>query len=169
VIRIGVFSSLYADLTFLVLNRVLKTSSFEAVIINADESRNKSVDILIINNKPGFALPPAFFCEAAIVNTDDKTTLKLLKKFNTDIVTCGFNSKASVTASSILDEKVVFCVQRAFQTLDGQSVCQQEFSFDTFFLKSNHSENPTVVTSCLLPAITSALVAGISVEEITNL
>ena len=44
-----------------------------------------------------------------------------------DIITYGFNSKASITASSVADEVLQVCIQRGFKTMDRHFYEPQEF------------------------------------------
>ena len=44
-----------------------------------------------------------------------------------NIITYGFNSKASITASSVADEALQVCIQRGFKTIDQHFYEPQEF------------------------------------------
>ncbi|WP_058485800.1 Mur ligase family protein [Defluviitalea phaphyphila] len=67
-----------------------------------------------------------------IINSDDRKIFKLLKGNKTRLITYGFNSKASVTASSIQqeekDRRIQCCVQRTIITFSGKKLEPQEFS-----------------------------------------
>ena len=57
-----------------------------------------------------------------IINADSKPVPTYGK-----VLSYGFNSKASITASSVADGTMQVCVQRGFTTLNGQLVEPQEF------------------------------------------
>ena len=89
--------------------------------------------VLIINGS-GF-IAPKFVRElqpgdAVVVNTDNKTLYSYLKGCRGRLITYGFNSKACVTASSVIDkpyECIQFCIQRSLPTLSGGVLEPQEF------------------------------------------
>jgi len=174
-LTVGMFDSVYTDVTFSILSELINHDMNFIALNPAANTLNEPgerADILIINAKP--ETPSAFICEAAVVDTDNKDILKFLTKYNARVVSYGFNHKASVTASSIHDDKVVFCVQRAFQTLSGAEVYQREFSVCTGFYTINKIGDKNIsysqyVTNCLLPAVTTALTAGVPAEDLTRL
>jgi len=69
-----------------------------------------------------------------------------------DIITYGFNSKASITASSVADEALQVCIQRGFKTMDRHFYEPQEFK-----IPCPNSANPINV----LGAITACAVCDI--------
>jgi hypothetical protein len=58
-----------------------------------------------------------------IVNADDKVQYPK----HGQLITYGFNPRASVTASSVADGAVQICIQRGFQSLSRRSLEPQEF------------------------------------------
>jgi hypothetical protein len=118
----------------------------------------EKLDVLIANQTP--AHPLSIECEAAVINTDDLSVIKSLSKAETEIVTYGFNRKASVTASSVSEDSVVFCVQRSFRTLSQKTVMQQEFSLNiSFFSEKFNGDCSAFTLNCVLPAVVTALLA----------
>jgi len=63
-----------------------------------------------------------------VVNADDKAIFPYLSPSNARLITYGFNNKACITASSVTDDSLHICIQRAFTALDGAERDPQEFS-----------------------------------------
>jgi len=61
-----------------------------------------------------------------VVNADDKKIFAYLPP-GSKLITYGFNNKASVTASSVTDDGLQVCIQRAFTGLGGSTCDPQEF------------------------------------------
>jgi hypothetical protein len=86
-------------------------------------------NVLIVNKIPKdkkFELQKDY--RLALVNTDDIDLTKNLRIRKTGIITYGFNSRASVTVSSVSDNGLTVCVQRAIPTISGAKIEQQEFN-----------------------------------------
>ena len=62
-----------------------------------------------------------------IINSDDKEIFPLLSKNKAKLITYGFNNRACITASSVTDENLQVCIQRAFYGIDGEEREPQEF------------------------------------------
>jgi len=71
-----------------------------------------------------------------VVNADDKTIFPLLSGNQATLITYGFNARACITASSVTEDGLQVCIQRAFQGMDGIERLPQEFS-----AKVSHEEN----------------------------
>lgn len=67
-----------------------------------------------------------------IVNTDIKENLNMLKNIKANIITYGFNSKATITTSSVEDEEIIICIQRAIQDIDGKIIEPQEIKMPIY-------------------------------------
>ena len=56
--------------------------------------------------------------------------IELLKKIDTQkpikLITFGFNSKSTITISSVKDEKIIVCIQRDIEKADGKLLEIQE-------------------------------------------
>ena len=87
-----------------------------------------------------------------VVNADDKTIFPLLSQSEATLITYGFNARACITASSISEDGLQVCIQRAFQGMDGTERVPQEFS-----AKLNYEENSNNV----LAAAAALAVCGI--------
>ena len=86
--------------------------------------------------------------EYLIVNTDITDNLKLLNDLQLQLITYGFNSKATITASSIDDNKIIVCLQRAITNAHGKQIEPQEFEMD--FSNDISSYTAMEITSLLL-------------------
>ena len=65
-----------------------------------------------------------------VINTDIKYDLKILDKININVITYGFNSKTTITASSINEESILVCIQRNIKNINGKLIEQQDRKFD---------------------------------------
>jgi len=63
-----------------------------------------------------------------VVNADDKAIFPLLSQCEATLITYGFNARACITASSVTDEGLQVCIQRAFNGINGEERLPQEFS-----------------------------------------
>lgn len=62
-----------------------------------------------------------------IVNTDLKNNLKLLGELDVTLITYGFNSKSTITISSVIEDKVLVCLQRNIDDVNKNVIEAQEF------------------------------------------
>lgn len=86
--------------------------------------------------------------EYLIVNTDITDNLNFLNDLQLQLITYGFNSKATITASSIDDNKIIVCLQRAITNAHGKQIEPQEFEMD--FSTEISSYTAMEITSLLL-------------------
>ena len=120
------------------LTRNSKTNKFEIVNINKksiENVKNIKFDILVINENIENLLKNSRYLEDIInkayyiiINSDIKNNLSLLKNVRTNIITYGFNAKATITISSINDENMLLCIQRSVKDINGKIIDEQEFS-----------------------------------------
>ena len=89
------------------------------------------LDVLVVSEASP-VLAEAIPCLAPggylVVNADDKAIFPYLTAQPARLITYGFNNKACITASSITDEAMHICIQRAFTGLDGTMCDPQEFA-----------------------------------------
>ena len=71
-----------------------------------------------------------------IVNADDKSIFPLLANSEAKLITYGFNARACITASSVTNDGMQVCIQRAFTGIDGKNRLPGEFP-----TKMNNGEN----------------------------
>ncbi len=61
-----------------------------------------------------------------IINSDIEIDLKVLTNTSIRVITYGFNSKSTVTTSSITDEDILICLQRNITNINGNIIEPQE-------------------------------------------
>lgn len=61
-----------------------------------------------------------------IFNTDMVENMELLENLHLHLITYGFNSKATITTSSVEEQKMLICLQRGFKNLQGKIIEPQE-------------------------------------------
>jgi len=61
-----------------------------------------------------------------VINSDIENNLNLLEKVEATIVTYGFNTKATITASSVKEEEMMLCIQRTFENRNKKKIEPQE-------------------------------------------
>ena len=88
-----------------------------------------------------------------VVNADDKAIFPLLSQSKATLITYGFNARACITASSVTEDGLQVCIQRAFHSVDGEERLPQEFS-----AKVNFEEN----SDSVLAAAAAWAVCGMS-------
>ena len=92
----------------------IKNIKFETIIL---ARKFKSIEILkkLLDN-----------ATYVIINSDIEDNLSILENIKATVITYGFNSKATITASSVEDEEIILCLQRALQTKKGKTIEPQE-------------------------------------------
>lgn len=100
----------------------IQNVQFETILIcdNNEEviSKKEIIKKLLINVK------------YLIINADIKINLELLNNMNLNVITYGFNSKSTVTASSV-EEDVLICIQRKILNINNNMVDEQEIKVNT--------------------------------------
>lgn len=61
-----------------------------------------------------------------IINSDIENNLSLLENMKLAVVTYGFNSKATITASSAEEDEMMICIQRSFENKEKKIIEPQE-------------------------------------------
>lgn len=95
----------------------IKNIKFETIIVNREFEDKDSLNKLIAKS------------EYVIVNEDIVTIIDLLKDIKSNIVTYGFNSKSTITMSSVTDDSIQVSVQRNIISKKSE-VEQQEISLN---------------------------------------
>ncbi len=78
----------------------IKNVHFDTVIINKEFEKYDELNKLLNNAKN------------VVINMDIKIECQQLNIVNSNLITYGFNSKSSITISSVTDDDVLICVQR---------------------------------------------------------
>lgn len=61
-----------------------------------------------------------------VINSDIENNFELIEDLNATVVTYGFNSKATITASSVGDEEMMICLQRTIRNKNNENIEPQE-------------------------------------------
>ncbi len=92
----------------------VKNIKFETILL-AREFKHTETLKQIIENTPYL-----------IINSDLEKNLELLENVKATVITYGFNSKATITASSVEEDEILLCIQRAIEDKNGNIVEPQE-------------------------------------------
>ena len=95
----------------------IKNIKFETILVNREFEDKDSLNKLIAKS------------EYVIVNEDIGTIIDLLKDIKSNIITYGFNSKSTITMSSVTDDSIQVSVQRNIISKKSE-VEQQEISLN---------------------------------------
>lgn len=93
----------------------IKNIKFETIIINREFDDEYSLNKLIAKSK------------YLIINEDIDMAISLLNDVNSNIITYGFNSKSTITMSSVTEDSIQICVQRNILSKQNE-IEQQEIS-----------------------------------------
>lgn len=93
----------------------IKNVKFKIIVLNK-ELINKNLEGILLN------------AEYLILNSD--INVKLVENLNLKVITYGFNSKATVTASSITEEEMLVCIQRNIVDMYNNKFEPQEINIE---------------------------------------
>ena len=93
----------------------IKNIKFDTIIINREFKEEQALNKLIAKSK------------YIIINEDIDSVIDLLKDVNSNIITYGFNSKSTITMSSVTEDSIQICVQRNILSYTNE-IEQQEIS-----------------------------------------
>ena len=94
----------------------VKNIKFETILIGKEiEDKKEQVRNLVQHAK------------YLILNSDRKENVAILENLKLNLITYGFGSKCTITASSIEDEQVMICLQRGVKSPSGKMLEPQEF------------------------------------------
>jgi len=141
--------------------RLLNTFIAQSEIIPICDNEQDSVSCDILIAHASVPNPPTVFCKTIILNSDDNAIMPQIKLAQTQIITYGFNSRASVTVSGVSEDTLAICVRRGFTALrTGQEILPQELLIKSPF--GPFKEQDECQTEALLCASTVCLAAGIT-------
>lgn len=123
----------------------LKNIKFETVIIFSNNYKilSKKEALKKIIKKANYL----------IINADEEINLDLLENMNLNVITYGFNSKSTITASSVNEDNILLCIQRNMQDLTKKEIEPQEISIKKTNLKTATDTIMGVATILLLYGI----------------
>lgn len=117
----------------------IKNIRFQTVLIDKLINKEELLKNIIANAK------------YILLNTDLNINLKLLENLNLIIITYGFNSRSTLTISSISENTIIICLQRIIKGILKQKYEPQEF-------KINRTE--TIDISAVLGTFSLMLIYG---------
>lgn len=101
----------------------LKNIKFETVLIannnNIIKENKETINKIIANTK------------YLIINADIELELEFEEQVELNVITFGFNPKATITASSVEDD-ILLCIQRNIKDIEGNIIEQQEMKIRFF-------------------------------------
>ncbi len=96
----------------------LKNIKFDIILISENsillEKRQEELKKIIKNVK------------YLLVNADISINIKFLEQYKIKVITYGFNSKATITISSVSNDELLLCVQRNITNIENMKIEQQE-------------------------------------------
>lgn len=113
----------------------IKNIKFETVLLAREFKNIELLKKILVNTK------------YLVVNSDLKNNLKLLDELQLTVITYGFNSKATITISSVVDDKILVCLQRNIVNNEGRTIEAQEFEMQS---KENANDIMGIVAILLL-------------------
>lgn len=124
------------------------------------------IDILILDNISSENILNNYFKKLhsdsiVIVNVDNREIINIVSKKSFNLVTFGFNPKASITISSFVTgdkDTSCFCIQRDLCTIKGNDFFEQEFLINS----NNFSEFD------LLLSVSTLIILGLSIKKIQS-
>jgi len=130
---------------------IIKSITNDVIIYNIENTKVDYSDIVIIS-KYTKKIPKCRFIISEYINIPDFP-------YESYIVTCGTDSKATITVSSFTDvlySNIQCCIQRTIYTLKGNEIDEQEFSVKSCYKNIN----------VLLISIAAALINDIDINII---
>lgn len=115
------------------LNKEIKQLNLTAISINKNSINNikNIVFDLIVIDSPILLEKKKFekiICNTKIllINSDMEIEINCLGNLKNTVITYGYNSKATVTTSSISNEEIMICIQRNIANKNGEIIEPQE-------------------------------------------
>lgn len=94
----------------------VRNIKFDAIILNKSFRKQELLKKIIIKSN------------YILLNEDIETNYFLVKDMKLKIITYGFNSKSTITASSISNDEALICLQRGITDANGNKIEPQEVS-----------------------------------------
>ena len=85
-----------------------------------------------------------------VMNADEPISSKLLERIKTNVITYGFNTKSTVTASSVKEDSILICLQRNIQNYIEKQLEPQEIFIPLTSYKVNTSIIMGIVSILLI-------------------
>ena len=101
----------------------IKNIKFKIIVLNKGID-NKNIKNILLN------------AEYLILNSDINVKIDLIENLDLKVITYGFNSKSTVTASSVTEEEMLICVQRNIINIKGKKIEPQEINIEKDIMSS---------------------------------
>lgn len=98
----------------------IKNIKFETILIYKNIIKSEDIFKQILSNT-----------KYLILNSDIEKPLKIVENIDITIITYGFNSKATITASSVNENEILLCIQRNILNLNKKLIEPQEINIYT--------------------------------------
>ena len=98
----------------------IKNIKFETILIYKNIIKSEDIFKQILLNT-----------KYLILNSDIEKPLKIVENIDITIITYGFNSKATITASSVNENEILLCIQRNILNLNKKLIEPQEINIYT--------------------------------------
>ncbi|MDR2940480.1 MAG: hypothetical protein LBV08_09205 [Clostridiales bacterium] len=146
--------------------------SYDVLIVNIDPIRAEIIEkfnVLVLNAENNYVYQNKLVSclgedDFLVLNADQKDVFNNISAIKANLITCGFNQKACITTSSIINSEydtVLVCIQRAFKSINNKYIGQQEFSVNITSFKDNSIFN-------ILSAIACILICGVEIDSISD-
>lgn len=103
----------------------IKNIKFKIIVLNKGID-NKNIKNILVN------------AEYLILNSDINVKIDLIENLDLKVITYGFNSKSTVTASSVTEEEMLICVQRNIINIKGKKIEPQEINIEKDIMLDNY-------------------------------
>ena len=103
----------------------IKNIKFKIIVLNKGID-NKNIKNILLN------------AEYLILNSDINVKIDLIENLDLKVITYGFNSKSTVTASSVTEEEMLICVQRNIINIKGKKIEAQEINIEKDIMLDNY-------------------------------
>ena len=140
------------------INKNSNKNNFDIININRksiENVKNVKFDVIVICEDVEKMLKNSVYLEEIIkktdyiiINSDIRENLLKLKNIKTSIITYGFNAKATITISSIKEEKTMICIQRKINGINN-IIEEQDFNIEIEKNNVNKLYNVLVIFTVL--------------------
>lgn len=103
----------------------IKNIKFKIIVLNKGID-NKNIKNILLN------------AEYLILNSDINVKIDLIENLDLKVITYGFNSKSTVTASSVTEEEMLICVQRNIINIKGKKIEPKEINIEKDIMLDNY-------------------------------
>ena len=110
----------------------IKNIKFDSLLINKKLTGKSEVVKKLLSNSNNL-----------IINSDIDTGLNTVENTNSNVITYGFNPKATVTASSLENDDALICIQRNIKNINNDVLEPQEIKVQ----KLDKNNNPYIIMS----------------------